>query len=133
MEPVDAPHQENPSAEPIYDNSSNDMATKGTTESDSKDVDNTSMNGLSEPRLTAVQKEKLVYVNDRRIPIAEESLTAKELMGRAGYAPDRHTLYVSPGTRAVEKEDSKIGKPVNEEQKVQIKKQYKINIILKPQ
>jgi hypothetical protein len=93
-----------------------------------------SRNGLSEPQLTAIEKEKMVYVNERHIPFTEDSLTAREIMERTGYAPEKHTLYVSPSSETTSsREYSGIGKPVNEQQKLQIKNGMKIHIVLKPQ
>ena len=37
----------------------------------------TTSDQISKPLLTAEENENIVYVNDRRIPIIEDSLTAK--------------------------------------------------------
>lgn len=80
----------------------------------------------SEPLLGRVQNEKMVYINDRSIPIAEDSLTAREIMERAGYLPSEYLLYLSS-------ERGPQGKPLKEGQKVQIRNNMHLTVAFKPQ
>ncbi len=43
--------------------------------------------------------EKMIYVNDREIPVIEDSLTASEMLEKAGFSPMEYVLYpVSDGS-----------------------------------
>lgn len=43
--------------------------------------------------ITSVAREKMVFVNDKEIPIIEDSLTQDEILERAGFAPTEYLLY----------------------------------------
>lgn len=107
--PTDLAQQESPPPEPVYDKAA------------------LAEDEASEPLLGTVQYEKMVYVDDKGIPIAEDSLTAQQIMERAGFASDQYMLYVSPAQQGSK------GKPLKEDQKVQIKNNMQLQVIFKPQ
>ncbi|AIC16063.1 hypothetical protein [Nitrososphaera viennensis] len=73
--------------------------------------------------LTRVTKEKMVFVNGKETPIIEESLTAEEVLERAGFAPTEYALYFS--------NDSK-EKPVKDDKKIlKIENGMKLEAVLK--
>jgi hypothetical protein len=51
--------------------------------------------------LTRVTREKMVFVNDKEIPIIEDSLSAAEILERAGFAPTEYILYFSNSRRSM--------------------------------
>ncbi len=119
--------QENPASppEPIYDNTIDNNSDKIMTPDGSDAVKATKDTATkqSEPLLTTVQNEKMVYINDRAFPIAEDKLTAKEILERTGFAPNEYTLYV------IASENAK-AKPLKEGDRLQIKNDMKLNAIL---
>jgi hypothetical protein len=122
--------QENPvpPPEPIYDNTIDNNSDKMMMTPDDSDAvkatkDTATATKQSEPLLPTVQNEKMVYINDRAFPIAEDKLTAREILERTGFAPNEYTLYV------IATENAK-AKPLKEGERLQIKNEMKLNAIL---
>ena len=80
----------------------------------------------NEPLLGTVQYEKMVHVNDKDIPIAEDSLSASEIMERAGFAPSEYVLYESTGEGSEEL-------PLDKVQTVEIKNNMRLHAVLETQ
>jgi hypothetical protein len=51
---------------------------------------------LSEPP-AKLDKEKMIYVNDRMIPIENDFLTSKQILVAAGFVPEQYSLYLKTG------------------------------------
>ena len=122
--------QENlaPPPEPIYDNTIDNNSDKMMTTPDGSDAvkatkDTAVATKQSEPLLTTVQNEKMIYINDRAFPIIEDKLTAREILERTGFAPNEYTLYL------IATENAK-AKPLKEGDRLQIKNDMKLNAIL---
>jgi hypothetical protein len=129
-DPAYLEQQENPvpPPEPIYDNTIDNNSDKMMMTPDDSDAvkatkDTVTAIKQSEPLLTTVQNEKMVYINDRAFPIAEDKLTAREILERTGFAPNEYTVYV------IATENAK-AKPLKEGERLQIKNDMKLNAIL---
>lgn len=123
--PAELRKQENPlrPQEPIYHNTRDnniDIAAISSGSDTVKANDTAPVSEQSEPLLKKVQNEKMVYINDRGFPIAENSLTAKEILQRTGFAPHEYTLFAENAHTT----------PLKEEQRVQIGNNMKLNAIL---
>lgn len=123
---IDMQQNDSPPA-PIYDK------TKRSSDRDSPQAEDLNKKALtltegqsSEPLLGRVQNEKMVYINDRGIPIVEDSLTTREIMERAGFLPGEYLLYLSSDQKEPQ------GKPLKEDQKVQIKNNMHLLVAFKP-
>ena len=91
------------------------------------DLDHSNANDrANEPLLGTVQYEKMVHVNDKDIPIAEDSLSASEIMERAGFAPSEYVLYESTGEGSEEL-------PLDKVQTVEIKNNMRLHAVLETQ
>jgi len=44
-----------------------------------------------------LDKEKLIYVNDKMMPVDNDFLTSKQILEAAGFAPEQYSLYVHTG------------------------------------
>lgn len=126
--PAELRKQENPPIqEPIYDttrgNNNADMAIPSGSDN-VKANDTGPLSEQSEPLLTTVQNEKMIYINDRAFPIIEDTLTAREILERTGFAPNEYTLYV------VASDENAKTKPLKVKEKLQIKNNMKLNAVL---
>ncbi|HVX02697.1 MAG TPA: hypothetical protein VHA09_06050 [Nitrososphaera sp.] len=74
--------------------------------------------------ITSVAREKMVFVNDKEIPVIEESLSTDELLERAGFAPTEYLLYTL---------DTKNGKekPVMAKKTLKIENGMRMRVMLK--
>jgi sulfur carrier protein ThiS len=80
--------------------------------------------------IKSVATEKMIYVNDREIPIIEDSLTAAEMLEKAGFSPTEYVLYtVSDGNgRNIERKR----KPLKDSQRVKIENGARLFAALEP-
>ncbi len=80
--------------------------------------------------IKSVATEKMIYVNDREIPIIEDSLTAEEMLEKAGFSPTEYVLYpVSHGNgRNIERKR----KPLKDSQRVKIENGARLLAALEP-
>jgi hypothetical protein len=46
-----------------------------------------------------LDKEKMIYVNDKMIPVDNDFLTSKQILEVAGFAPEQYSLYIQTGER----------------------------------
>ena len=44
-----------------------------------------------------LDKEKMIYVNDKMIPVDNDFLTSKQILEAAGFAPEQYSLYIQTG------------------------------------
>jgi hypothetical protein len=44
-----------------------------------------------------LDKEKMIYVNDKMIPVDNDFLTSKQILEVAGFAPEQYRLYIQTG------------------------------------
>jgi hypothetical protein len=44
-----------------------------------------------------LDKEKMIYVNDKMIPVDNDFLTSKQILEAAGFAPEQYNLYIQSG------------------------------------
>jgi hypothetical protein len=51
---------------------------------------------LSEPP-AKLDKEKMIYVNDKMIPVDNDFLTSNQILETAGFAPEQYSLYIQTG------------------------------------
>lgn len=51
---------------------------------------------MSEPP-AKLDKEKMIYVNDKMIPIENDFLTSKQILEAAGFVPEQYSLYIHTG------------------------------------
>jgi hypothetical protein len=51
---------------------------------------------LSEPA-SKLEREKMIYVNGRGIPVEEDFLTSRQILETAGFIPEQYNLYLKTG------------------------------------
>ncbi|MDQ3852920.1 MAG: hypothetical protein M3299_08815 [Thermoproteota archaeon] len=44
-----------------------------------------------------LDKEKMIYVNDKMIPVDNDFLTSRQILEIAGFAPEQYSLYIQTG------------------------------------
>lgn len=44
-----------------------------------------------------LDNEKMIYVNDKMIPIENDFLTSKQILETAGFVPEQYSLYIQTG------------------------------------
>ena len=44
-----------------------------------------------------LDKEKMIYVNDKMIPVDNDFLTSKQILEAAGFVAEQYSLYVQTG------------------------------------
>lgn len=75
--------------------------------------------------ITSVAREKMVFVNDKEIPIIEDSLSADEILERAGFAPTEYLLYTLDRKTSEEK-------PTIAKKTLKIENGMRVEAVLKP-
>jgi hypothetical protein len=68
---------------------------------------------------------RAVFVNDKELPIIEESLTAAEMLEGTSFSPTEYTLYFSDS-------NNKKGTPVKDGMILKIENNMKMDAVLKP-
>jgi sulfur carrier protein ThiS len=80
--------------------------------------------------IKSVATEKMIYLNDREIPVIEDSLTAAEMLEKAGFSPTEYVLYpVSDGS--VHNSERK-GKPLKDKQRMKVENGARMVAVLEP-
>jgi hypothetical protein len=74
--------------------------------------------------ISKVQEEKMIYINERGLPIDQDVLRGEEILEVGGFAPNEYDLYLL--------QDANKTKQIENRETIKIRNGLRFNAILKP-